>query len=192
MVLDARLRSVLLIVALLATLAAVYWARGLEQDESGTAQVVTPASRSIPPRTVVDAPAMPVVQSEGERVRGLDLSRLQRAPSAQPSADLFGQPQIAVAAASRSARGSASSGEMPEAPPPPPPAPPPLPFTYLGQLVEAGRTMVFLSTGDRNHVVAPGEVIDNLYRIDEIGASAVVITYLPMNTQQTLLTGAVP
>ncbi|MCW5620291.1 MAG: hypothetical protein KIS79_04200 [Burkholderiales bacterium] len=188
MALDSRQRSVLLIVALLATLAAVYWARGLEQDESETAQVVTPASRSIPPRAVTDAPATPVVQSAG----GLDLSRLQRAPSAQPGADLFGQPQIAVAAAPRSARGSASGGEMPEAPPPPPPAPPPLPFTYLGQLVEAGRTMVFLSTGDRNHVVAPGEVIDNLYRIDEIGASAVVITYLPMNTQQTLPTGAMP
>lgn len=192
MVLDSRLRSALLIVALLVTLAAVYWARGLEQDESGAAPVVTPASRPIPSRAMVDAPTAPA-QSVGESgVRGLDLSRLQRAPSAQPSADLFGQPPIAMAIASRSAAGSAAGVNIPEAPPPPPPAPPPLPFTYLGQLAEAGRTMVFLSTGDRNHVVAAGDVIDNLYRIEEIGASAVVITYLPMNMQQTLLTGVAP
>ena len=39
---------------------------------------------------------------------------------------------------------------------------------------------------DRNLVVKLGEVIDNTYKVEEVSETAVVLTYLPLNVQQTL------
>ncbi|HOZ62763.1 MAG TPA: hypothetical protein PK497_00060 [Burkholderiaceae bacterium] len=79
------------------------------------------------------------------------------------------------------------------APPPPPPAPvipvaPPLPFTFVG-LIERGsaKPQAFLSKGDVLLVVAAGDLLDNnTYRVDTLGPQQIVITYLPLNTLQTL------
>ncbi|HEU5284819.1 MAG TPA: hypothetical protein VFU53_13455, partial [Burkholderiales bacterium] len=71
------------------------------------------------------------------------------------------------------------------APPPPPP-----PFTYLGRLAEGGQTTVFLAQGDRNLVVRVGDVIDSTYKVEEIGPTLLVLTYLPQNLKQTLSIGA--
>lgn len=80
----------------------------------------------------------------------------------------------------------------PAAPPPPAapvvPVAPPLPFTFVG-LMEQGtaKPQAFLSKGDVLLVVAAGDVIDsNTYRIDTLSAQQIVITYLPLNTPQTL------
>jgi hypothetical protein len=181
---DPRLRSGLIVLALGLTLAAVYWASRLEED--GTADVAGPsaADSSAPARARPSAAAPP---TGTERGPSIDLARLQRAPAAQPSAELFGEAPAAIVPPPRKALRQAQ--EAAEAPPPPP-APPPLPFKYLGQLAEAGRTLVFLAAGDRNLVVGTGDVIDGLYRIDAIGTDALMLTYLPMNVQQTLPTGA--
>lgn len=77
--------------------------------------------------------------------------------------------------------------------PPPPPAPvvpvaPALPFTFVG-LMEQGTTQpqAFLSKGNSLLVVAAGDVIDNnTYRVDSLSTQQIVITYLPLNTPQTL------
>jgi len=82
-------------------------------------------------------------------------------------------------------------------PPPPPPAPtaPKLPFAYVG-MVERGALppQAYLAKGDALLIVAAGEVIDNnTYRVDSLQPSAVVLTYLPLGTQQTLnAPGATP
>jgi hypothetical protein len=65
---------------------------------------------------------------------------------------------------------------------------PPLPFVYMGRLAEQNTT-AFLVMGDRNLVVKPGDVNDNTYKIEEVGESAMVLTYLPMNQRQTLPIG---
>lgn len=73
-------------------------------------------------------------------------------------------------------------------PKPPPPTAPPLPFTFVG-LMEKGtaRPQAFLAKGEALLVVAAGDTIDNnTYRIETLSAQKIVITYLPMNTQQTL------
>lgn len=77
--------------------------------------------------------------------------------------------------------------------PPPPPAPavpmaPPLPFIFVGLMEQgAAKPQAFLSKGDSLLVVAAGDVIDNnTYRIDTLSAQQIVITYLPLNTPQTL------
>jgi len=177
-------RRLVMIAALAATLGAVYWASGL-QEGSGEADVVAPVApeRAAPPTRARSDPA-PVPAAPGP----LDLARLQRQPSAEPAGELFGQPPAALAPVPRTRGTQAPAVE--EAPPPPPPEPPPLPFKYLGQLAEADRKMVFLTAGDRNLVVGAGDVIDNVYRVDEIGPESLLLTYLPMNVQQTLSTGA--
>lgn len=83
----------------------------------------------------------------------------------------------------------------PTAPPPPPPQPvapvaPPLPFSFVG-LMEKGtaRPQAFLAKGDALLVVGVGDLIDNnTYRVDALTAQQIVLTYLPLNTTQTLHT----
>ena len=89
------------------------------------------------------------------------------------------------------------------APPPPEPAPaapaapaplpvplaPPLPFRYLGQLSEQGRTVVFLARGEAPVAGSVGEVLEGSYRIERIAPTAVEFTYLPLNTRQVLAVG---
>lgn len=72
--------------------------------------------------------------------------------------------------------------------PPPIPVAPPIPFTFVG-LMERGtsKPQAFLSKGDTLLVVAAGDVIDNnTYRVDSFNERQIAITYLPLNTPQTL------
>jgi hypothetical protein len=79
----------------------------------------------------------------------------------------------------------------PVAPPPPlpPPAPvaPPLPFVFVGML-ERGATKpsAFIAKGDALFVVSVGDTVDSSYRIDSMTPDGIVMTYLPLNTKQTL------
>lgn len=77
---------------------------------------------------------------------------------------------------------------VPAPPKPPPPTAPPLPFTFVGLMEKgAARPQAFLSRGDALLVVAAGDTIDNnTYRIETLSAQKIVITYLPMNIQQSL------
>jgi Tfp pilus assembly protein PilP len=65
-----------------------------------------------------------------------------------------------------------------------------VPFSYIGRLAEGAQTTVFLAAGDRNLVVKAGDVIDNTYKVEEIGQSTLVLTYLPSNVRQTMPIGA--
>jgi hypothetical protein len=75
-------------------------------------------------------------------------------------------------------------------PPPPPPQAPPLPYTYMGKIMEGNQVVVFLSKQDRNYVVKKGETVDGTYRVDDIGSGTMVFTYLPLDQQQILAIGA--
>lgn len=88
---------------------------------------------------------------------------------------------------------------VPPPPPPPPPAEPPkpvappLPFTFIGMLERgAVKPQAFLAKGDALIVVSAQDVLDNnTYRVDTVNANEVVMTYLPLNIQQSLsVTGA--
>lgn len=81
------------------------------------------------------------------------------------------------------------------APPPPPPPPaapvaPPLPFSFVGLLEKGGaRPQAFLARGESLLVVGVGDVFDNnTYRVDSLAPQQIVLTYLPLNTVQTLQT----
>ncbi len=69
------------------------------------------------------------------------------------------------------------------------PVAPPLPFRFLGQMIEDGRPTLFLSLNDRNIAVKAGEMIDDTYRVDSITNGVVEFTYLPLKQKQTLPIG---
>lgn len=79
-------------------------------------------------------------------------------------------------------------------PPPPPPKPaapkaPPLPFLYLGKVLEGGEILVFLGQGPRTHLLRRGDVLAE-YKIDEITPAQITFVYLPLNEKQHLTFGS--
>lgn len=69
--------------------------------------------------------------------------------------------------------------------PPPAPTAPPFPYKFLGKMIQdASSIKLFLSKGDHVYTVNPGEVLDDIYRFDEIGENAIQVTYLPLGTKQ--------
>jgi len=80
----------------------------------------------------------------------------------------------------------------PPAPPPPPPAPPqapPLPFSFLGKIIEGKQWTVFLSQQDRTHAVVVGDVIGHEYKVESIVPPLITLSYLPLKQTQSLSIG---
>ena len=67
-----------------------------------------------------------------------------------------------------------------------PPAPPPLPFRYIGRVVQDGRVEVLLLRGAQHFSAAAGESLGSQYRVEKIGESEILLLYLPLNVQQVL------
>jgi hypothetical protein len=105
----------------------------------------------------------------------LDIERLKRPRQETPPPDLFAPrppvKPVAVAAAPTA---------------PPTPTAPPLPFKYLGRLVDDGKVMVFLEGSQRSIAASAGETLDGTYLLESIGDSVVQFVYLPLGTRQTL------
>ena len=72
----------------------------------------------------------------------------------------------------------------------PPPQAPPLPYTYIGRLIDDGQAVVFLTRQEKNLVVRVGDTLENTYHVDEITADQLVLTHLQFKQQQTLSLGA--
>lgn len=174
---NPKLRAALLIGALALTLAAVRWADKLTDMNEASAGAVAEAT----PRVRASPGA-----ATGQQAQALDLGKLRRAPVVDPNGDPFGprsfRPDSPKGRAAPSAAATAAS-------PQPPPQAPPLPFAYIGRLSEDHDTTVFLAMGERNLVLKPGDVIDNMYKLEEVSDSAVVLTYLPLSQRQTLSIG---
>ena len=73
--------------------------------------------------------------------------------------------------------------------PPPTPLPPKLPFTYMGRVEEAGRVKYVLVEGEKLHIVARGAEFASSYRLEEVGAEELVVTYLPLAARQSMAIG---
>lgn len=76
----------------------------------------------------------------------------------------------------------------PPPPPPPPPSAPPLPFKYLGKIIDEGRYVVFLNQQNQNLVVREGERI-GAYRVEEISGKRMTFLYEPLKQTQELEIG---
>jgi hypothetical protein len=216
--LNRKLRAGLLIGALALTLVAVRWADTLTDVTEASAGAVVeavprarPATRTgagtgpqatgpaapqatSPSAPQATSPAAPQAtwsstpQATGQPAPALDLQKLQRPPALDPDGDPFGPRSFRPAPPKLKAPPVQAMLEAPPLPSPPPQAPP-LPFIFMGRLSEARDTTVFLTMGDRNLIVKPGDTIDNTYKVEEVSDTAVVLTYLPMNLRQTLPIG---
>jgi hypothetical protein len=153
--------------ALSATLAATYW---IWQNESNTPE----------PKSVIGkgaaAPRKAVAAVSREAATTLNLEKLEQREFAWGSGELF----------------ASKSWVPPPAPPPPPPPPraPKLPFTFLGRMVEQGKTVVFLNRAQETFTVSAGESFAGTYRVEEIGADTIVLIYLPLKERQSINIGA--
>lgn len=65
-------------------------------------------------------------------------------------------------------------------------AAPPLPFRYIGRLVQNGKAEVLLMRGERLYSLAPGDKIGDDYVVERIGDSSIRFVYLPLNMKQSL------
>lgn len=76
-------------------------------------------------------------------------------------------------------------------PPPPPPRPvaPPLPFRYLGQIIEDQEIRVFVSNQNRQLTLKAGDTVDGNYRVEAITPGQVSFVYLLLKQQQIMAIG---
>lgn len=79
---------------------------------------------------------------------------------------------------------------------PPPPAPPakptapPLPFQYLGKIMEDSGVRVFLNHQGKNLIVKAGDVINGVYTVADIAGNQITFLYIPLKEKQALTIGA--
>ena len=170
MAIPARQRWIFYALALALTLVAMRFAGG--QDRSDSQPSVAAAQRAERP---VREPTADVGQVDTPPALRLELLGERAAPPL-PAQDPFQsrswEPPVSLVAAAPA--------------PPRRPEAPPLPFTYLGKLVEDATTTLFLAREDRNYVVRAGDTIEDTYRIEEIRDEAAVFVYLPLKSKQTL------
>jgi hypothetical protein len=131
-------------------------------------------------------------------------TRADRQPTALPAA----RELLARLANRVSSRGPADSLFVRHSwyvpPPPPPPAPvaevkpppptaPPLPFGVMGSYTRPGdATVYFLTREERVFDVHVGDTIDGTYKVDGAASGRLLLTYLPLNIQQSLAIGGAP
>ena len=102
-----------------------------------------------------------------------DISRLEKRETEMPANDPFARRSFGAPPAEQAAAPARAEA-------------PPLPFRYMGKVIEDGKTEILLLRGADHFSVAAGQKIDGEYRLDKVSASALTFTYLPMKQKQTL------
>jgi hypothetical protein len=137
-----------------------------------------PASVQGPPSAGPARAAVPMLDPEGLRRDGL----------AQPEGNPFASKSWRVRPPAPAPQPLAVAVPQPA----PAPTAPPLPFAYMGRLIEDAtqRPVYFLARGDRLYTVAEGDLIDGTYRVQGVDAGRLALTYLPLNVRQFLPLGS--
>lgn len=157
-------RLILLLAALAATLAAVWWVGEGTSEEAAEGPVAV-ARRAAPtqPPAAKETSARPGGQPVGREARfqalGPDLFPVHSWQPAPPP--------------------------PPQPPPPPPPTAPPLPFQFLGRWQEGGEEVYFLAQGQQMHSLRRGDAVGP-WRLDETAPGRLDFTYVPMNERRSL------
>lgn len=63
---------------------------------------------------------------------------------------------------------------------------PPLPYVYLGQLLEDGKQTIFMKRGDEPITLISGDVTDDGWRLEQIESRALLFTHLATGDQRRL------
>jgi len=139
--------------------------------------------------------------SDGLPVRKLSDGR----PPAQPAAAGPGAlvPAMAATATARNTREAYGHADadlfavrnwQPVAPAPAPlvaaaPVAPPLPFRYLGKMLNDGQVMAFVAQDSRTLLLRQGDVVAN-YQVVDITTDHMTLLYVPLNQTQQLPFGS--
>src|SRR5258708_18920923 len=110
-------------------------------------QPSTPIAEPVAPPATRDAPAR-APGSAAESVVDLDLDKLKRRKKEEPIADLFVPRSLAPSRIAAPVVAPIAE------------AAPPLPFRYLGKIIDGGRTSAFVSRGDEPYIIQAGQRID--------------------------------
>ncbi len=148
------------------------------------ALAISTLAQALPDDTTEAGLAQPTARKQAAASTNLDniqLEKLKRSPSKDKKVNAF----------------PAKSWYVPPPPPPPtpPPAPsaPPLPYTFIGKFLEPqGKLTIFLTNGDKVHLVSAGETIDNTYSVDGVENGKLTLTYLPLKIKQYINLGETP
>lgn len=73
--------------------------------------------------------------------------------------------------------------------PPPvivPEGPPPLPYQFMGRLNNGADQLVYLGRGDQPLVARMGDVLEQIYKVVDIGPAQIEFEHLPTGQRQTL------
>ena len=70
---------------------------------------------------------------------------------------------------------------------PPTPVAPPLPFTYVGKMVEENKLTIYASKAGRNYILKEGDMIEGMYSVKSIDSEKVIFEYLPLQFEQILV-----
>ena len=130
-------------------------------------------------RPTLDIPKPPRTESRSANDQALNLDSLA-ARSEEMPVDEASRKVDPFAPRSFSAPAAADAPKAPQKP-----VAPPLPFRYLGKMLDGGKLAVFVARGDESLAVSAGQRIGE-YRVDKVTDSEVVFTYLPLKTKQSL------
>lgn len=144
------------------------------------ASVVTGREKPQPAPVAPSVPGPAAPGASHVAAADLDLDKLTRTRKDEAITDLFAPARVALGAV-----------VQPEAGPPPPPSAPPLPFKYLGKIIDGDRTTLFVARGDEHYFAEAGETIAGLYKVEQVTSTAVTFIYLPLGTRQVLAVPAV-
>ncbi len=164
-------RRMLLILAFVATLLAVYFAPPVDDA------VVQAAARP----AVADAPRS--VLTERARVAPATATSVI---AMKPRDDIDGEDSHLFAPLSWESSVAKLDAPAPVAAEPAAPQAPPAPLQLLGRYQEGDRTAMFATFNGDSVVLWPGENINAEWRVDAIEAGQVVLTYLPLGQKQSL------
>ncbi|WP_146171867.1 hypothetical protein [Pseudoduganella armeniaca] len=168
----ARLRWAVLLAALAATVAAIFYPAPDDQDPDLSGAV--PAQRQGAAAT--RAPSTPAAPAAVATQHGPDWV----ASADDPFAARGWQPAPVTAPVARTVEAVQAN----EPTPPPPPAP--LPYQFVGQMVDGGNQIVYLSRGDQVLLARKGETLEGTYKVLDIGATQIEFEMLSSGLRQTL------
>jgi len=72
------------------------------------------------------------------------------------------------------------------------PTAPPLPFTYIGKLMEGKEIKIFLMNGQALHIVSEGDKVGQDYQLTHVGDEQLSWLYLPLSIAQKMSIGKAP
>jgi hypothetical protein len=175
----------LLIAALLATLAAAWFAPGASTQDVLLAPRATKAN-SAATTTVASVKEAALPLSNTAAV--LSIIPREHTEGDPPDAQLFTATQWLPVAASAPPQ-PAPVAPIAAPPPPPPPQAPPLPFKFLGRYQDADQAVVFLQYNDQNFLARVGDTLQGQYKVESLSATSLNLIYLPLNLPQSLSLG---